>query len=207
METAHQHGAAVRLERSVRGCNLKPKKWQSSTRSSKATVEASNGWIKSAFEFGQFPLRGIESARANWKLMCLAMNPRRIADWAWANARRKSPYWGHSPCAKTRHAERFGAAPCIALNRARSAQCPCINRLRRGHPVAALAPSSFPNDCQCAYQGPTHGSPGACASRAARSSEPGTSHGALVAKRRTAAGRGSAIEVLRQAREERGRSL
>lgn len=45
----------------------------------KAIVEAPNGWIKAVLGFRQFSLRGIEKVRAEWKLVCLAMNLRRMA--------------------------------------------------------------------------------------------------------------------------------
>ena len=48
----------------------------------KAIVEAPNGWIKAVLGFRQFSLRGIEKARAEWKLVCLALNLRRMAAWA-----------------------------------------------------------------------------------------------------------------------------
>jgi hypothetical protein len=45
----------------------------------KAIVEAPNGWIKAVLGFRQFSLRGIEMARAEWKLVCMALNLRRMA--------------------------------------------------------------------------------------------------------------------------------
>jgi hypothetical protein len=45
----------------------------------KAIVEAPNGWIKAVLGFRQFSLRGIEKARAEWKLVCMALNLRRMA--------------------------------------------------------------------------------------------------------------------------------
>ena len=45
----------------------------------KAIVEAPNGWIKAVLGFRQFSLRGIEKVRAEWKLVCLALNLRRMA--------------------------------------------------------------------------------------------------------------------------------
>jgi hypothetical protein len=44
----------------------------------KAIVEAPNGWIKAVLGFRQFSLRGIEEVRAEWKLVCLALNLRRM---------------------------------------------------------------------------------------------------------------------------------
>jgi transposase len=45
----------------------------------KSIVEAPNGWIKAVLGFRQFSLRGIEKARAEWKLVCMALNLRRMA--------------------------------------------------------------------------------------------------------------------------------
>lgn len=45
----------------------------------KAIVEAPNGWIKAVLGFRQFSLRGIEKVRAEWTLVCLALNLRRMA--------------------------------------------------------------------------------------------------------------------------------
>jgi transposase len=45
----------------------------------KAIVEAPNGWIKAVLGFRQFSLRGIEKVRAEWKLVCMALNVRRMA--------------------------------------------------------------------------------------------------------------------------------
>jgi hypothetical protein len=45
----------------------------------KAIVEAPNGWIKAILGFRQFSLRGIAKVRAEWKLVCLALNLRRMA--------------------------------------------------------------------------------------------------------------------------------
>ncbi len=42
-------------------------------------AEPPNGWIKNVLGFRQFSLRGIDSVRAEWKLVCLALNLRRMA--------------------------------------------------------------------------------------------------------------------------------
>lgn len=55
---------------------------QAAYRRRKAIVDAPNGWIKSVLGFRQFSLRGIEKVRAEWKLVCLALNLRRMAAWA-----------------------------------------------------------------------------------------------------------------------------
>lgn len=45
----------------------------------KAIVEAPNGWIKAVMGFRQFSFRGIGKVRAEWKLVCMALNLRRMA--------------------------------------------------------------------------------------------------------------------------------
>lgn len=45
----------------------------------KAIVEAPNGWIKHVMGFRQFSLRGLAKVRAEWKLVCAALNLRRMA--------------------------------------------------------------------------------------------------------------------------------
>lgn len=52
---------------------------QAAYRRRKAIVEAPNGWIKAVLGFRQFSMRGIEKARAEWKLVCMALNLRRMA--------------------------------------------------------------------------------------------------------------------------------
>ena len=55
---------------------------QAAYRRRKAIVEAPNGWVKSVLGFRQFSLRGREKVLAEWKLVCLALNLRRMAQWA-----------------------------------------------------------------------------------------------------------------------------
>ncbi|GMU47723.1 MAG: hypothetical protein AMXMBFR26_25050 [Porticoccaceae bacterium] len=58
---------------------LKEKAVKEAYRRRKAIVEPPNGWIKSVLGFRQFSLRGIDKARAEWRLVCLALNLRRMA--------------------------------------------------------------------------------------------------------------------------------
>jgi hypothetical protein len=44
----------------------------------KAIVEAPHGWIKNVLGFRQFSVRGLEKVRAEWKLVCMALNLRRM---------------------------------------------------------------------------------------------------------------------------------
>jgi transposase len=45
----------------------------------KAIVEPPNGWIKHIVGFRQFSLRGLDKVRAEWKLVCAALNLRRMS--------------------------------------------------------------------------------------------------------------------------------
>lgn len=48
----------------------------------KVIVEPVFGWIKRIVGFRQFSLRGLENVTAEWHLVCLAMNLRRMSAWA-----------------------------------------------------------------------------------------------------------------------------
>ena len=45
----------------------------------KAIVEPANGWIKAVMGFRQFSFRGIAKVSAEWQLVCMALNLRRMA--------------------------------------------------------------------------------------------------------------------------------
>ncbi len=42
-------------------------------------AEPPNGWIKNVLGFRQFSMRGLHKVQAEWKLVCMAMNLRRMA--------------------------------------------------------------------------------------------------------------------------------
>ncbi|MDT0131698.1 transposase, partial [Acinetobacter baumannii] len=44
----------------------------------KAIVEAPNAWIKHVLGFRSFSLRGLQKVKAEWKLVCAALNLRRM---------------------------------------------------------------------------------------------------------------------------------
>jgi len=48
-------------------------------RKRKRIAEPPNGWIKNVLGFRQFSLRTPHRVRAEWKLVCMALNPRRMA--------------------------------------------------------------------------------------------------------------------------------
>lgn len=52
---------------------------QAAYRKRKWLSEPPNGWIKSVLGFRQFSLRGLTKAQAEWKLVCTALNLRRMA--------------------------------------------------------------------------------------------------------------------------------
>jgi transposase len=68
----HPHTAAM-------AARLQTEDGQAAYRRRKAIVEAPNGWIKTILGFRQFSMRGIEKVRAEWKLVCMALNMRRMA--------------------------------------------------------------------------------------------------------------------------------
>jgi IS5 family transposase len=45
----------------------------------KVIVEPAFGWIKSAMGFRSFSMRGLEKVTAEWYLICLALNLKRMA--------------------------------------------------------------------------------------------------------------------------------
>ena len=48
-------------------------------RKRKWIAEPPNGWVKAVLGFRQFSLRGMHKAQAEWKLVCAALNLRRMA--------------------------------------------------------------------------------------------------------------------------------
>ena len=78
-----QH-AADRSEALIRT----PRRWRPSCRRDegkaayrrrKWIAEPPNGWIKNVLGFRQFSMRGLHRVQAEWKLVCLALNLRRMA--------------------------------------------------------------------------------------------------------------------------------
>ncbi|WP_231374701.1 MULTISPECIES: transposase [unclassified Polaromonas] len=47
-------------------------------RKRKWIAEPPNGWIKNVLGFRQFSMRGLENVKAEFKLVCLALNLRRM---------------------------------------------------------------------------------------------------------------------------------
>jgi hypothetical protein len=59
---------------------LASREGEAAYRRRKAIVEPPNGWIKPIIGFRQFSFRGLAKARAEWKLVCAALNLRRMGE-------------------------------------------------------------------------------------------------------------------------------
>lgn len=73
-KAANAGPATKRMSRKLR--TRRGEKWY---RKRKWLAEPPFGWIKSALGFDRFSMRGVEKVRAEWKLVCLALNIRRMA--------------------------------------------------------------------------------------------------------------------------------
>jgi len=58
---------------------LKTEPGRAAYRKRKWIAEPANGWVKNVLGFRQFSLRGLHRVRAEWKLVCMALNLRRMA--------------------------------------------------------------------------------------------------------------------------------
>jgi len=58
---------------------LKTEEGRAAYRKRKWIAEPPNGWIKNVLGFRQFSMRGLHRVRAEWKLVCMALNLRRMA--------------------------------------------------------------------------------------------------------------------------------
>jgi len=67
--TPHTAAMALKLQTESARTAYRKRKWLS---------EPPHGWIKNVMGFRQFSLRGIDKVRAEWKLVCLALNLRRM---------------------------------------------------------------------------------------------------------------------------------
>jgi transposase len=61
------------------GAKLQTDEGKAAYRRRKWIAEPPNGWIKNVLGFRQFSLRGLHRVQAEWKLVCLALNLRRMA--------------------------------------------------------------------------------------------------------------------------------
>jgi len=68
----YPHSAAM-------AARLDSKEGEAAYRRRKAIAEAPNGWIKHVLGFKQFSLRGLDKVQGEWKLVCLALNLRRMS--------------------------------------------------------------------------------------------------------------------------------
>jgi transposase len=68
----HPHTAAM-------AAKLQTEAGKAAYRKRKWIAEPPNGWVKAVLGFRQFSLRGMHKAQAEWKLVCAALNLRRMA--------------------------------------------------------------------------------------------------------------------------------
>jgi hypothetical protein len=68
----HPHTAAM-------AAKLQSDEGKTAYRRRKWIAKPPNGWIKSVLGFSQFSLRGLHRVQAEWKLVCMAMNLRRMS--------------------------------------------------------------------------------------------------------------------------------
>ena len=68
--SAHTAAMAAKLQTDEGKAAYRRRKW---------IAEPPNGWIKNVLGFRQFSLRGLHRVQAEWKLVCLALNLRRMA--------------------------------------------------------------------------------------------------------------------------------
>jgi transposase len=66
----HTAAMAAKLQTDEGKAAYRKRKW---------IAEPPNGWIKNVLGFRQFSLRGLDKVRAEWKLVCAALNLRRMA--------------------------------------------------------------------------------------------------------------------------------
>ena len=66
----HTAAMAAKLQSQAGRAAYRKRKW---------IAEPPNGWIKAVLGFRQFSLRGMHKAQAEWKLVCAALNLRRMA--------------------------------------------------------------------------------------------------------------------------------
>lgn len=58
---------------------MKTSEARAAYRRRKWLAEPPNGWIKNVLGFRQFSMRGLHRVQAEWKLVCMALNLRRMA--------------------------------------------------------------------------------------------------------------------------------
>ena len=72
---AHKHPCTAAME-----AKLSTEEGRSAYRKRKWIAEPPNGWIKNVLGFRQFSLRGLHRVDAEWKLVCAALNLRRMCN-------------------------------------------------------------------------------------------------------------------------------
>lgn len=76
---AHAEVDGLRLPHTAAmAAKLKTEQGRAAYRKRKWIAEPPNGWIKNVLGFRQFSMRGLHRVRAEWKLVCMALNLRRM---------------------------------------------------------------------------------------------------------------------------------
>ena len=70
LEYPHTAAMATRMQTAEARAAYRRRKWLS---------EPPNGWVKNVLGFRQFSLRGLAKVKAEWRLVCAALNLRRMA--------------------------------------------------------------------------------------------------------------------------------
>jgi hypothetical protein len=78
-ELTHSASDAAQLPRMLQAVRLQTAEAKDAYRRRKWIAEPPNGWIKSVLGFRQFSMRGSHRVSAEWKLVCMALNLRRMA--------------------------------------------------------------------------------------------------------------------------------
>ena len=76
---AAARGAAGLAATAEMAAKLQSDDGKAACRRRKWIAEPPNGWIKNVLGFRQFSMRGLHRVRAEWKLVCLVPNLRRMA--------------------------------------------------------------------------------------------------------------------------------
>ena len=107
---------------------LKTDEGKAAYRKRKLIAEPPNGWIKSVLGFRQFSMRGLLRLQAEWKLVCTALNLRRMASMAGQTVRKSFPDTGNGLAEPHQHRK---AVPCCD-EPGQTASRSTSNRPRRG---------------------------------------------------------------------------
>ena len=77
-EDKEQRHAQTGARTAAMAAKLQSDEGKAAYRRRKWIAEPPNGWIKSVLGFRQFSMRGLHRVKAQWKLVCMALNLRRM---------------------------------------------------------------------------------------------------------------------------------